>query len=370
MVDARGSVDSVGQHGANAGTSRRESVRAALCAVAALILSLGAVAGIHAIVDDDGSDAATRLAVSDSAAQGGGDHHSGDHDDGSHSSAKNAAGGGAHGHADTSLVSHSGSHSDGGSTHSSSAHAGTTSTEHGHSTSGESNGTSASGHDHPATTPGSTTGGDHTHTPPPDGSGSTTPTTGHQHTTPPPDGGTTTPTTSGHDHEPPPSGPVQLADLPPDIRAQVTSVRDWAMQYPTAQSASAAGYQQITVFFHGLAAHYLNFSLLDSTFDPAHPEVLLYGEQGQLVGVNYIVYSGASPPAGFPGDLDGWHEHPVLCRSTSSGLIIAAEETTAAECAAMGGVQFSFAGYYLLHVWCIPGWESPEGIFSHENSRV
>jgi hypothetical protein len=368
-VDARESVDSVGQHGANAGTSRRESIRAVLCAVAALILSLGAVAGIHAIVDDDGSDAATRLAVSESAAQRAGDHHSG-----SHSSAKDAAAGGAHAHsgdADNSLVAHQGNHSDGGgSTHNSSAHAGATSSAHGHTSTGGSNGTASAGHDHAETTPGSTTGGDHTHTPPPDGSGSTTPTTGHQHTTPPPDGGTTTPTTSGHDHDPPPSGPVQLADLPPDIRAQVTSVRDWAMQYPTAQSATAAGYQQITVFFHGIAAHYLNFSLLDSTFDPAHPEVLLYGEQGQLVGVNYIVYSGASPPEGFPGDLDGWHEHPVLCRSTSSGLIIAAEETTAAQCAAMGGVQFSFAGYYLLHVWCIPGWESPEGIFSHENSRI
>jgi hypothetical protein len=142
------------------------------------------------------------------------------------------------------------------------------------------------------------------------------------------------------------------------------------MQYPTAQSSSAAGYSQITVFFHGIAAHYMNFGLFDATFDPARPEVLLYGEQGQLVGVNYIVYSGSTPPAGFDGDDDHWHEHPTLCRSTSSGLIIAGEETSAADCAAMGGTQMSFAGWYLLHVWCIPGWESPEGIFSHENSRV
>ena len=119
--------------------------------------------------------------------------------------------------------------------------------------------------------------------------------------------------------------------------------------------------------FPGIAAHYLQAGWLDSTFDPAHPEVLLYGSSGQLVGFNYIVYNGATPPDGFPGTDDLWHEHPALCRSYATGLVIGGETLTDAECAAIGGYMFSFAGFYLLHVWAIPGYESPEGIFSHEN---
>jgi hypothetical protein len=400
-VDARESVgSSVDQQVATAGASRRESIRAAACAVAAIVLSLGAVAGIHSIVDDDGSETTTRLAVGQSAGASSSDGHGDHHDDQSqdddgpasratgaskhasddHAAAHDEQGGHGHGDDDDPDPDFSDdddfdvsddddhAHDDGN------AHDVVTAGSHGH-TSGGSSGTapSTSGHGHGPAAPGPAPSAGHSHSPPPSGGGTTTPTTGHHHpppSPPPTGGGTTTPTTSGHHPPPPPNGPVQLADLPADIRAQVTSVRDWALRYPTAQSARAAGYQQATVFFHGIAAHYMNYSLLDATFDPARPEVLLYGEQGQLVGVNYIVYSGASPPAGFSGDLDHWHEHPALCRSNSSGLVIAGEETSAAQCAAMGGTQISFAGYYLLHVWCIPGWESPEGIFSHENSRV
>jgi hypothetical protein len=142
------------------------------------------------------------------------------------------------------------------------------------------------------------------------------------------------------------------------------------MQFPTTTDAVNNGYPQATVFFPGIAAHYLDWNIFDGEFDPMRPEVLLYGAQGQLVGVNYIVYSGATPPEGYAGDLDHWHEHPTLCRDLRTTLIVGGENLSAAECAALGGEVINFEGWYLLHVWSIPGWESPEGIFSHENSRV
>jgi hypothetical protein len=351
------------------------------------VLSLGAVAAIRATVDDGSAGAVSRLAVGGLSGAAGDDGHDHEHD-GAASAASHAADGhehddeAEHGHDEPGADLSDDDDFDDDSDHehgdghghdddvSQASHGTTTGATHGHPTGGSTGSNPGDSHSHTPST-GSSGGGGHTHAPPPVGGGTTTPTTAHHHPTPPPTGGgTTTPTTSHQHPPPPPAGPVQLDDLPANVRDQVTAVRDWAMQYPTAQSSSAAGYSQITVFFHGIAAHYMNFGLFDATFDPARPEVLLYGEQGQLVGVNYIVYSGSSPPAGYDGDDDHWHEHPTLCRSTSSGLIIAGEETSAAACAAMGGTQMSFAGWYLLHVWCIPGWESPEGIFSHENSRV
>lgn len=198
------------------------------------------------------------------------------------------------------------------------------------------------------------------------GTGPTPPSDDHDHGG---GGGTTPPPGDDHDHG---GGGVSDDEIAPATWEQIAVSREIAMQYPTAADAVAAGWVQITVHFPGIAAHYIRWDWLDSTFVLEEPEVLLYGGDGldaPLVGVNYIV-SGAQPPEGFIGDADHWHEHPTLCVSTSSGLVIGGENVSAAKCAAMGGVVISFAGNWLLHVWCIPGWESPEGVFSHENSLV
>jgi hypothetical protein len=211
-------------------------------------------------------------------------------------------------------------------------------------------------HEH-ATTGTTTPGHDHDPTP-----GTTTP--GHDHTTPTTG---TSGTTVPHDHDDPEPG-----ELSPETLAEIDVAREVAMQYPTAADATAAGWQKITIHLPGIAAHYLRFAWLDGTFDLTKPEVLLYGGEGPdapLVGVNYIV-TGSSPPEGFTGDADHWHEHPTLCYNPTLGLIVGDETDTAQSCAAMGGTIISFAGNWLLHVWCIPGWEAPEGVFSHENSKV
>ena len=167
-----------------------------------------------------------------------------------------------------------------------------------------------------------------------------------------------------------PDDVVQYEDLSPEVQALVDQGTALALQYPTAALAQAAGWRKSTVYFPGIAQHNLKSSLLDSTFDPANPEVLLYGKDGQLVGVNYIVHNVGGPPEGLPGDADHWHEHPSLCLSVTTGLVIGGENLSQAQCAAIGGFVINFQNFWLLHVWTIPGYESPEGVFSHENSKV
>jgi len=174
-----------------------------------------------------------------------------------------------------------------------------------------------------------------------------------------------------HDHAlgAPDCPTVQYGDLPPEVQAVVDLGTNVAIQYPTGADAEAAGWYQRTIYFPGIATHYLRTEWLDGVFEPTQPEVLLYGRDGQLVGFNYIVVSDG-PPEGFPGDDDVWHEHPTLCVDLDSGLIIGGEDLTVPRCARRGGTVIDFSGRWLLHVWTVPGYDSPEGVFSHENSRV
>ena len=116
----------------------------------------------------------------------------------------------------------------------------------------------------------------------------------------------TTPTTTGHSHS---GSNVQLIDLPADIQAQVRSATQWAVQYDTTAKASQAGFGQTTSYFPGIAAHYGDTGRIfdrGAGFDPRVVDVLLFngtGPDAELVGINYIVYSGAQPPEGFPGDV-------------------------------------------------------------------
>jgi hypothetical protein len=334
-----------------------------------VVLSLATVFGIRATVDGGATGGLATLAVADGrGATAANDGHQHEHDNGSATAAH------AHASADSDDHAHSADDSHDAADHEHEATGGNQSHDsgaHEHSATGTAGGSHAgtATHDHSSTSPGTSTGThDDGHDHSASGGTGTTPTTTHQHSTTPPTGGSTTPTTT-HNHPPASSDPVQLGALPADVRAQVIAVRDWAMQFPTTQDAVNNAYPQATIFFHGIAAHYLNYSILDGAFDPAEPEALLYGEQGQLVGVNYIVYSGSTPPEGFAGDFDHWHEHPTLCRNHDTGIVVG-EALSEADCAALGGSIFYFSGFWLLHVWCIPGWESPEGIFSHENSRV
>jgi len=126
---------------------------------------------------------------------------------------------------------------------------------------------------------------------------------------------------------------------------ELASARAGTAKYHDVEQAEADGYVSIDLYLPGEGFHYVNFSLIDGTFDPAHPEVLLYvpveGENRlKLVGVEYLIPLGlsADAPAGFTGDADEWRED-------SEGF-----------------------GLWEVNAWI---WEhNPEGVFGHDNPRI
>ncbi|MGQ0823929.1 MAG: hypothetical protein ACT4OX_02670 [Actinomycetota bacterium] len=389
----------------------RSDLEAMFVAFLALVLAIGTFAALGAAFDDDydgvplaadrASDAPreARLAVATESS----DEHADGHD--ATAAGAGHAEGDDHGHDATAASASHGDGDDHG--HDAAAGAGHAESEdHGHDATaagaghaeGDDHGHDATAagatrtddHAHDPAAPGAPPTDNHAHDPAPSGTGPTVPhDDGHSHTPPPTGTGTgdTTPTTS-HDHGPPPTtvpgqptpttdphdhtdGPnVQLAQLPADIQARINAATQWALQYPTVAQAPP-GYPRLTAYFPGIAAHFVNINLLfdNQPFNPALPEVLLYngtGPNAKLVGINYIVFGGDNPPEGFPGNYDGWHEHANLC--LRNGIVIG--EVPAGQVCPAGQTTFSFKGYWLLHVWSIPGWESPDGIFSHYNSKV
>ena len=97
---------------------------------------------------------------------------------------------------------------------------------------------------------------------------------------------------------------------------QLAQARRATAKYHDIAQAEADGYVNINIYEGGEGLHYVNFGLVDSTFDPAHPEVLLYApvpheNRMELVAVEYVVPLSLSsgPPAGFAGDADVWREN-------------------------------------------------------------
>jgi hypothetical protein len=124
---------------------------------------------------------------------------------------------------------------------------------------------------------------------------------------------------------------------------QLAAARSATARYHDVAQAEADGYVDIDLYIPGEGFHWFNASLVDGTFDPSKPQVLLYapvpGEARlQLVAVEYLVPVDAARPEGFAGAADVWRED---------------EENF---------------GLWELTVWL---WgHNPNGLFTHLNPRV
>jgi len=78
-------------------------------------------------------------------------------------------------------------------------------------------------------------------------------------------------------------------------------------------------------------------------------------------------------PAGFAGPNDHWHQHSNVCVKFANGIIAVPfavdQDVTAQECADAHGI-FMKKTVWMVHAWVVPGWESPQGVFSHDNQHV
>jgi len=177
-----------------------------------------------------------------------------------------------------------------------------------------------------------------------------------------------------HGHRgPSPQQPITDPATRALLGRQLETAREAAFRFPTAADAQAAGYIRVTPYIPCIGAHWINPSLMDRTFDPAAPEMLLYdssGIDGRIVGLSYWVRTGKGngPPDGFAGPNDIWHQHLGLCVGLTG--VIGAEDTTARECAARGGIKTDGRDSWMLHAWVVPGWESAWGVFSGEHPEL
>ena len=151
------------------------------------------------------------------------------------------------------------------------------------------------------------------------------------------------------------------------LAEELAVARKVAMTYPTAQDAMDAGWVRVTSYVPGIAAHYMNFGLVDGKFELKKPEMILYdGDKpdAHVVGLSYyIIQDGsAEPTQGFTGYNDHGHRHIGLC--TGPGGVIGDSTLTAEECAARGGVKANGSKAWMSHAWVVPGCESPWGVFS------
>ncbi|HEY3669884.1 MAG TPA: hypothetical protein VGN51_03040 [Acidimicrobiia bacterium] len=159
------------------------------------------------------------------------------------------------------------------------------------------------------------------------------------------------------------------------VAQQLTTARSHAMQYPTVADATAAGYHLAGGFAPGSGAHYVGGPITGGgTFDPNAVQSLIYdgtNSTSKIVGLMY--YAMGDAPEGFAGPNDHWHRHSHVCiKPTATGIDVpfpADAEVSQAQCSEVGGLFMSITGY-MVHAWVVPGWESPQGVFSHENVNV
>jgi len=176
----------------------------------------------------------------------------------------------------------------------------------------------------------------------------------------------------GHGHR----GPsLQSAIEDPATRAllgqQLETARTAAMHFPTVATAEAAGYRKVTGYLACIGAHYIKTSIVDRTFDPAQPEMLLYDStkpDGRIVGLSYYVLRGSTAPEGFAGPNDAWHQHIGLC--VKYGVVIGPEKWSEARCERAGGFKADGSAAWMVHAWVVPGWESAWGTFSGEHPEL
>jgi len=176
--------------------------------------------------------------------------------------------------------------------------------------------------------------------------------------------------------------PISDADRA-TLAHQMELARQVALQYPTVAAAEAAGLRRAGPFAPGLGAHYLsNFANSLGTPDGVmtddwvrHPLAWIYDgtkPDSKVAGLFYGTM--VQEPAGFAGPNDIWHTHTNIClKNRPDGSVDAPlgadQPVTKKMCDGVGGSLLKTTPK-LAHVWVVPGYESPEGVFAHLTSAV
>jgi hypothetical protein len=159
------------------------------------------------------------------------------------------------------------------------------------------------------------------------------------------------------------------------LALQLAAARDEALKYPTVADAMAAGMRVAGGFAPGSGAHYINYSGIgsDGTIDVTKVNSYIYdgtNPESQIVG---LMYYSNSNPEGFAGPNDHWHRHSNVCvKFGANGIEVPfpADADVSKQACEQAGARLMPVTGYMVHAWVVPGWESPQGVFSHENMNI
>jgi hypothetical protein len=161
------------------------------------------------------------------------------------------------------------------------------------------------------------------------------------------------------------------------LAAQLSLAREVAIRYPTVADAEAAGFNRAGEFVPGAGAHYVGFSNMSGDpIDVEKPMALIYdgtSPTSKVVGLMYYAFGVDGAPEGFAGPNDHWHRHRGVCVEFAAGAIEIPfpvdSDVTAGQCEKVGG-RYIEETAWMLHTWVVPSWESPAGVFSHDNPNL
>jgi hypothetical protein len=161
------------------------------------------------------------------------------------------------------------------------------------------------------------------------------------------------------------------------LAQQLLTVREVALRYPTYADALAAGYVPTTPYAPGTGAHVgkaADAQQNGTPLDLQRPQSYLYDgtEPGsRLVGVMYVQLGGEDAPDGFVGPLDRWSRTRGQCLEQDSmdPAYPAAPSVTKEMCDEADGVFVDVIAW-TQHVWVVPGWEAPGGVFAPLNDDI
>lgn len=130
----------------------------------------------------------------------------------------------------------------------------------------------------------------------------------------------------------------------------------YARQFPTLRDATRGGFTRVVQYLAGMGTHHSMFTRIFGPFNPRQPNTLQYAgdtPDSPLIGMSWLV-PGASPPAGFAGRNDVWHQHRTLCYR---GVVVAGEvianNVTPARCSELGGANLTI-NLWMAHAWIVP----------------
>jgi hypothetical protein len=187
---------------------------------------------------------------------------------------------------------------------------------------------------------------------------------------------------NGHQHERGQDAPLTDAERV-TLAGQLATTADLVRQFPTIAAAEAAGWRRAGPFSPGLGTHYRASGFVlnpDGNMDPedlATPLLVFDGVEpdAPLAGFMYMAYGTQDEPAGFAGPNDHWHYHESVCIVMGEGGAIDTpfgadlEGVTEQMCTDVGGTFINYTGY-MVHVWNVPGYESPDGMFTELNPKI